>query len=192
MNVQETPNPLSLKFVIPQGVTEGQYMSFFTPEEVKHVAVLKEILELPGVAHIFLAPDFLTVTRSEDTPWSLLQSIILCILKHYESSFPLIGLVSAVQKEVPVIDYSQDEEAIIQEIQALIATRVRPNVEADGGTIEFDHLKDGVVYVKLAGACSGCPHSSQTLTYGIENLLKHYIPEVQRVEALMHDMVEMD
>ena len=191
MNVQETPNPLSLKFIIPQGVTSEQYMSFFAPEEAKDVPVLKEILSLPGVAHVFLAPDFITVTRTEDTPWSLLQSIILCILKHYESSFPLLNL-EVVSKETPILEYSQDDAAIIEEIQALIATRVRPNVEADGGTIEFDHWKNGVVYVRLAGACSGCPHSSETLTYGIENLLKHYIPEIERVEALMHDLAEVE
>lgn len=194
MQAQETPNPLSLKFLIPGGATRGEYLSFFSAQEVKHFPVLKEILELPGVEHIFLAPDFMTVTRKEETPWSLLQSIILCVLQHYKQSFPLENITSSnsfVETPETHIQYTEDERAIVEEIETLIATRVRPNVEADGGTIQFAYMVNGIVYVRLEGACAGCPHSSQTLTYGIENLLKYYIPEVQRVEAVTDDMVSV-
>ena len=190
MNIQETPNPLSVKFIIPSGVTQGEYVSFFTPQEVLHIPVLKEILELPGVQHLFLAPDFMTLTKDEETPWTLLQSIVLCVLKHYSAAFPLHGLGRTALLEKEDISYTEDEQSIIEEIETLIATRVRPNVEADGGTIQFDHMdmERGIVYVRLEGACSGCPHSAETLTYGIENLLKHYIPEVHSVEAVTDDM----
>ncbi|PPE03741.1 NifU family protein [Holospora curviuscula] len=190
MYVQDTPNPLSIKIVIPSGVTRGEYVSFFSAQEALHIPVLKEILELPGVQHIFLAPEFMTVTKDEMTPWNLLQSIVMCVLNHYSSSFPLNKLGEAPVLEEKNISYTQEEQSILEEIETLIATRVRPNVEADGGTIQFDHMdmERGIVYVRLEGACSGCPHSAETLTYGIENLLKHYIPEVHSVEAVMDDM----
>ena len=190
MNIQETPNPLSMKFIIPSGVTQGEYVSFFSPDEVLHIPVLKEILDLPGVQHIFLAPDFMTLTKDEETPWSLLQSIVLCILKYYSAAFPLNELAKNQVLLKKNTSYTEDEQSIIEEIEKLIATRVRPNVEADGGTIQFDHMdiERGIVYVRLEGACSGCPHSAETLTYGIENLLKHYVPEVNSVEAITDDV----
>ncbi|ETZ05404.1 MULTISPECIES: NifU family protein [Holospora] len=193
IKIQETPNPLSVKFVIPLGVTTGEYISFFSKQEAQHIPVLRQIFELPGIQHIFLAPDFMTITKDEETPWGLLQSIVMCILNHHRTDFPLKELTSScalekiTTKEPPC--YTQDEQSIIEEIEALIATRVRPNVEADGGIIQFHSMdmERGIVYVRLEGACSGCPHSKETLTYGIENLLKHYIPEVQSVEEILDD-----
>ncbi|ETZ07317.1 NifU-like protein 5, mitochondrial [Holospora obtusa F1] len=194
MNIQKTPNPLSLKFIISSGVTSGGYTSFFNSQEAQHIPVVKEILDLPGVQHIFLAPDFITITKDQETPWSLLRSIIVCILDHYNASFPLKKLdqcAESVKKEAKyVTDYTEDEKTIIEEIELLIATRIRPNIEEDGGIIHFDHMdmERGIVYVRLDGACSGCPHSKETLTYGIENLLKHYIPEVRSVEEISDDV----
>lgn len=170
-----------------KSVCEKDYHSFFQASEVEGIPVLEEIFSLPGVCSLFIAPDFITVTKSEEVTWSLLESVIFSILTHYQDSFPLTWVKSAT--ELPPVTVSLEgwkpedphTEAICKEIEELLASKIRPNVEADGGAISFKAFVDGVVYVQLWGACASCPHSTQTLQHGVEQLLRFYIPEVKSV-----------
>jgi Fe-S cluster biogenesis protein NfuA len=186
MYTEETPNPLALKFILGKPIVhEGHYL-FSSLQEAQGLPVLEDILSLPGIESLLLTREFLTVTKTGDVPWSLLESIILSALEHHFSSFPLSP---AEPRSATSHDQFQewvppDEETaeICREIESLIATRIRPAVEADGGIISFRAFQEGIVYVQLQGACSTCPMSSETLKNGIQQTLTYYIPEVVSVE----------
>jgi len=187
---ETTPNPLALKIVLGMPPVNHGYFLFSSLSQGKHHPVLEDILSLPGIESLLLTPDFITVNKTADVPWTLLESIVMSVLQHHLSAFPL-------DLESPaVLEKNQDKwhnwqpetpemAAICKDIQDLIDSRIRPAVEADGGMISFSGYEDGIVYVQLQGACSTCPHSQETLTGGIEQTLKYYIPEVKEVRLVV-------
>ncbi len=171
-----TPNPLTLKFIPGVDVMEEGTISI--SNDKKGISPLADgLFEIEGVESVFLGSDFITITKSQAGEWDVLKPAILtAIMDHFVAGKPLLNASSATES------VNEDEDTIVTQIKELIDTRVRPAVAEDGGDIIFHSFEDGVVYLEMHGACSGCPSSTVTLKEGIENLLKHYIPEVVAVE----------
>lgn len=179
-----TPNPNTLKFLPGQEVL-GPRTAFFTDKENATQSPLAAALfVLPEIRAIFYGSDFITVTKTEIASWDILKpQILTTMMEHYQSGNPLMldeKPVAAVNTET----YSEDQQEIVDQIKELLETRVRPAVAQDGGDIIFHSFKEGIVYLEMHGACSGCPSSTATLKSGIENMLKHYVPEVMAVEPV--------
>jgi Fe-S cluster biogenesis protein NfuA len=179
IQTEPTPNPMTLKFLPGQAVL-GEGTRFYTSAKAAAESPLAErLFGIDGVSAIFLGSDFVTVTKKHDMEWSLIKTDILTtIMDHYVAGKPVI-LGQVERKKASV----EGEDAIVTQIKELIETRVRPAVAMDGGDIVFHSFADGVVKLEMHGSCSGCPSSTLTLKNGIENMLKHYIPEVVAVEA---------
>ncbi len=188
IQTESTPNPLTLKFLPGREVTGEGSREFRSPEEAQASALAKALFEIDGVARVFFGPDFLTVTRhAGDLEWRQLKAPILAqIMEHYTSGQPLYasegGSTEGHGHDETV--YEGDTAQIVTEIKDLLDSRIRPAVAQDGGDILFNRFDaaTGVVYLHMKGACSGCPSSTATLKAGVENLLKHYVPEVTSVE----------
>jgi Fe-S cluster biogenesis protein NfuA len=182
IQTEETPNPATLKFipgktVLPEGTRE-----FRNPDEA-HVSPLAErIFSVDGVTGVFLGHDFVTVTK-ERAEWPHIKPAVLgAIMEHYLSGAPVLA-----QGSTELVDDANFDEAdaeTVAVIKDLIETRVRPAVANDGGDITFQGFREGVVYLHMRGACAGCPSSTATLKQGIENLLRHFVPEVEEVRAV--------
>lgn len=183
IQTEPTPNPNTMKFLPGQDVL-GDETAFFTDKENAGASPLASALfELPDIRAVFYGADFITVTKKEGASWDVLKpQILTTVMEHYQSGNPL--LVNVKKKEAKAENYSAEEQEIVDQIKELIETRVRPAVAQDGGDIIFHAYKDGIVKLEMHGACSGCPSSSATLKSGIENMLKHYVPEVVAVEAV--------
>jgi Fe-S cluster biogenesis protein NfuA len=187
IQTEQTPNPLTLKFLPGKPVTGEGTREFRDAEAAEASSLARDLFTIEGVARVFFGPDFITVSRDGDShlEWPQLKAPILAaIMEHYTSGEPLVsegaGGTSAHTDGV----YSADVEQVVSEIKELLDTRVRPAVAQDGGDILFERFdpETGVVFLNMKGACSGCPSSTATLKSGVENLLKHYVPEVVRVE----------
>lgn len=183
IQTEPTPNPNTMKFLPGQDVM-GERTAFFTDKENASVSPLAGALfELPNIRAIFYGSDFITVTKAPDAAWDVMKpQILTTIMEHYQSGNPL--MVEAKPKAEKTEHYSADELEIVDQIKELLETRVRPAVAQDGGDIIFHSYKDGIVHLEMHGACAGCPSSTATLKSGIENMLKHYVPEVVAVEAV--------
>ena len=180
IQTEATPNPSTIKFLPGQAVLEAGSAEFKSLDESDNSPLAQRLFRLQGVSGVFLGNDFVSVSKADDTDWSMLKPMILgALMEHFSTGQPVI-LGGAVEKS----DVSEDDDEISVQIKELIATRVRPMVMMDGGDIEFDHFDDGVVYLRMRGACSGCPSSTATLKVGIENMLKHFVPEVKEVRAV--------
>ncbi len=190
IQIQETPNPSTLKFV-PQAqvMAEGVY-SVVSQKEAEASPLAKKLWSLSGVEALLFGSDFVSVTKTPQIEWFSLKPIIMGVMmEHFVAQEPFFY-------QEPLDDNPQedlgsqssgvhgDSSEIANEIRALIDTRIRPAVAMDGGDIVFERFEEGVVYVSLKGACSGCPSSTQTLKSGIETMLMHYVPEVKEVRAL--------
>jgi Fe-S cluster biogenesis protein NfuA len=176
---EQTPNPDALKFVPDAALTAGERRWFSTGEGSP---LAGRLFALAGVQRVFIAPDFVTVTRSPDGPaWSELRyPAIAAIADHFASGEPAIsGAENGAGEAV-------DEDEVVADIRQVLALHVRPGVARDGGDVVFERfdLETGVVWLKLEGACGGCPSSRMTLKAGIERLLRRYVPEVTRVEQV--------
>jgi Fe-S cluster biogenesis protein NfuA len=181
IQTEQTPNPATLKFlpgcqVMPSGTAN------FTSSEAARVSPLAEqLLSLPEVSGVFLGMDFITVTKAGDGDWYLLKpSILAAIMEHFTAGRPVL-LADPAGSAAPV---DGEEDEVVAQIKELLETRVRPAVAQDGGDIIFHDFEDGIVYLHMQGSCSGCPSSTATLKAGIENMLRHYIPEVVEVRAV--------
>lgn len=186
IQTEKTPNPNVLKFVPGERVMESGTATFKTKEEAQKNSPLATILfEIPDVNQVFFGSDFVTVTKGEEANWDMLKAQVLTsIMDHYISGKPIIeDGENSHQNKNTANTINENDSDIVKEIKELIDTRVRPAVAEDGGDIIYQDFKEGIVYLELHGACSGCPSSIVTLKNGIENMLKHYIPEVQAVEA---------
>jgi NFU1 iron-sulfur cluster scaffold homolog, mitochondrial len=178
IEVTDTPNPNTMKFNPGIQVLEKGIMSFTSLEEATDSPLAKSVLKIPGVSAIFLSEEFITVTKDPQENWEYLKPIVLAeLLDHFASGFPVIENANKV-------DALSNDNEVVKKIKNILEERVRPAVAMDGGDIVFNHFKDGIVYVELHGACSGCPSSTVTLKNGVENMLKHYVPEVESVEAI--------
>lgn len=183
IETQITPNPQTLKFVPGVEVLKSGTWNFTDCNDAEQSPLAKEIFKIKGVKAVFLATDFITVTKGSEHEWEYLKPIVLAaIMDHYMSGMPIINVVREVANNNNSLTINNDE--LTKQIIELIETRVRPAVAEDGGDIVFKDFKKGVVYLELHGACSGCPSSTITLKNGIENMLKHYVPEVEKVEAI--------
>jgi Fe-S cluster biogenesis protein NfuA len=181
IQTEQTPNPATLKF-LPGCPVMTSGTANFTSEEAARVSPLAErLFSLPDVTGVFLGADFVTVMKSEEADWYRLKPAILAvIMEHFTAGRPvLLGepATSAATSE-------EEEDEVVVQIKELLETRVRPAVAQDGGDIIFHDFEDGVVYLHMQGSCSGCPSSTATLKAGIENMLRHYIPEVVEVRAI--------
>lgn len=183
IQTEATPNPNTMKFLPGQDVL-GTGTAFFTDEDNAGKSPLaRALFAIKDVRAVFYGADFITVTKAEDASWEVLKpSVLTTIMEHYVSGNPLI--VDAPAKEATAKSYSAEDQEIVDQIKELIETRVRPAVAQDGGDIVFHAFEDGIVKLEMHGACAGCPSSTATLKQGIENMLKHYVPEVIAVEPV--------
>jgi len=179
IQTEQTPNPSTLKFLPGRVVMDKGTMDFAGVDAAHSSPLAKRLFAVEGVERVFFGADFVTVTKAGDKDWQVLKpSILGGIMEHYTSGEPVI----AGDAQAPEGAAADDDEVVAQ-IKELLDTRVRPAVAQDGGDIVFQDFRDGVVYLHMQGSCSGCPSSTATLKMGIENLLKHYVPEVVEVQA---------
>jgi Fe-S cluster biogenesis protein NfuA len=177
-----TPNPASLKFLPGRVVMERGTADFRSVEGANSSILAQNLFKIEGVEGVFFGSDFISITKSENFDWQILKpSVLGAISVHYESGASIIDKIENTEKNSTV---TKDSEIVVQ-IKELLDTKVRPAVAMDGGDITFSDFKDGIVFLHMQGACSGCPSSTATLKAGIENMLKHYVPEVQGVEPVM-------
>ncbi|MFN3953705.1 MAG: NifU family protein [Pararhodobacter sp.] len=181
IQTESTPNPATLKFLPGQTVLGQGTADFPAAEAAGPSPLARAIFAAEGVTGVFLGSDFITVTKAEAVDWAHIKPAILgAIMEHYQSGRPVMeGAAEAAHAE-------QDgpDAEIVEQIKELLDTRVRPAVAQDGGDITFHGFERGVVYLHMKGACAGCPSSTLTLKMGIENLLRHYIPEVTEVRPV--------
>ena len=189
IETETTPNPASLKFLPGQPVMQSGSREFASPEAAEASPLAQAIFDTGEVVNVFFGSDFISVTAAPGADWSALKpQVVAILLDHFVSEAPLFVGGTAAGIAVPPEDEMvvEDDPAnadIVAQINELLETRVRPAVAGDGGDIAYRGFKDGVVYLTLQGACSGCPSSTATLKHGIEGLLKHYVPEVVEVRA---------
>ncbi len=186
IQTEETPNPVTLKFLPGCTVLESGTADFPTPESAEGRSPLAQALfAVDGVAGVFLGHDFITVTKAGGVDWPLLKPPVLgVIMEHFTANRPVLVNRPEGGPAEEAGDGDGEDAVVVGQIKELLDTRVRPAVAMDGGDIQFHGFEHGVVYLTLQGACSGCPSSTMTLKSGIENLLRHYIPEVTEVRAV--------
>ncbi len=183
IQTESTPNPATLKFLPGQTVLGAGTADFTSPEEAAASPLAYRIFRTEGVGAVFLGADFITVTKADAVEWDHIKPAVLgAIMEHFQSGRPAIEGAAATGHT----DHDSEDEnsQVISQIKDLLDTRVRPAVAQDGGDITFHGFDHGVVYLHMQGACAGCPSSTLTLKMGIENLLKHYIPEVTEVRPV--------
>ncbi len=179
IQTEQTPNPATLKFLPGRTVMEHGVAEFTDPDEAERLSPLaRRIFAVAGISGVYLGSDFISVTKGADVDWQIVKPAVLgAVMEHFMSGEP-VAAPEAVLGEAP----TEDDETVRQ-IKELIDTRVRPAVARDGGDIVFHGFDRGIVYLHMRGACSGCPSSTATLRHGIENLLRHFCPDVQEVRA---------
>ncbi|MGE0754723.1 MAG: NifU family protein [Alphaproteobacteria bacterium] len=181
IQTEATPNPLTLKFLPGRVVLETGTVFYTSAESAGESPLAVALFAVDGVNAVFLSGDFISVTKRDDADWQVLKPLLLTtIMDHLTAEKP----VMAKKQTKPVASSGADDDELSAQIRELIDTRVRPAVAQDGGDIIFKGFEDGIVKLELHGACQGCPSSSATLKQGIENMLKHYVPEVIAVEAV--------
>lgn len=182
IQTEETPNPNALKFLPGSEVSPSGPVFFNSNEEaLQRSSLAAKIFQIGNVEAVFYGTDFITVTKSQETNWNLLKpEILMVIMDHLVAGMPVFDEPQNTFKEIDTDGMSDVEKQIVE----IIETRVRPSVAMDGGDIIYQGFENGVVYLQLRGACSGCPSSSITLKNGIESMLQHFVPEVISVEAV--------
>jgi Fe-S cluster biogenesis protein NfuA len=183
IQTESTPNPATLKFLPGQTVLEAGTADFPSAEAAGKSPLAERLFALEGVTGVFFGNDFVTVTKTDETEWDHVKPAILgAIMEHFQSGQPVMaGEADATSGHA---DHHGEDGEIVGQIKELLDTRVRPAVAQDGGDITFHGFERGVVYLYMQGACAGCPSSTITLKMGIENLLRHYIPEVTEVRPV--------
>ena len=182
IQTEATPNPATLKFIPGKPVIPGATREYLSAEEAVDSPLAQRLFGINGISGIFLGQDFITVTKTVGEWQHLKPAILGLIMEHYMSGAPVVMTETA---EAPKSEFfSVEDGEIVSTIKELLETRGRPAVAQDGGDITFHGFKEGVVYLNMKGACSGCPSSTATLKHGIENLLRHFIPEVTEVRPV--------
>jgi Fe-S cluster biogenesis protein NfuA len=180
IQTEPTPNPATLKFLPGQTVMGRGTADFAAAEDAARSPLAQRLFQIEGVARVFLGSDFISITKKDTEEWHVLKPAILgALMEHLTAGRPIIE-----SEGDESLASSEEETEVVKEIKELLDTRVRPAVAQDGGDITFRGFEGGIVYLHMQGSCAGCPSSTATLKMGIENLLKHYIPEVEGVEAV--------
>lgn len=186
IQTEQTPNPASLKFLPGCEVMVKGTAEFTSAAGASPSPLAERLFKIDGVAGVFLGSDFVTITKSDAIEWPQLKPLLLgVIMEHFTTGQPVMRdehLQDA--SHVGTSSVNEEDDEIVRQIKELLDTRIRPAVAADGGDIAFASFEDGIVYLQMRGACAGCPSSTATLKMGIENLLKHFIPEVAEVRAI--------
>jgi Fe-S cluster biogenesis protein NfuA len=181
IQTEQTPNPATLKFLPGRVVMKKGTANFPDRAAARRSPLADRLFALPQVAGVFLGSDFITVTKHEEADWYQLKPAVLAaIMEHFTTGQPVLD----PQAEEEAAPAAEEEDEIVAQIKELLETRVRPAVAMDGGDIIFHDYADGVVYLTMQGSCSGCPSSTATLKAGIENMLRHYIPQVVEVRQV--------
>ncbi len=182
IQTESTPNPATLKFLPGQTVMETGTADFPSAEGSESSPLAQRIFAVSGVNAVFLGRDFVTITKDDSAEWDHIKpSLLGAIMEHFQSGQPVMVGDSAAEHQA---NHSGEDAEIVGQIKELLDSRVRPAVAQDGGDITFHGFERGVVYLQMKGACAGCPSSTMTLKMGIENLLRHYIPEVTEVRPV--------
>ncbi len=177
IQTEETPNPLVMKFIPECKIVESGVAEYTNAEEAEKSHLAKLLFNIDGVESVFISPDFLSVTKDKQKDWTLLKTDILCVLVDFFASNNRGDILSEINGN----EIKEDDDEIVKQIKILINERVRPAVAHDGGDVVFHSFIDGVLYLEMRGACAGCPSAGATLKMGIENMMKHYIPEIIEV-----------
>ena len=182
IQTEETPNPATLKFLPGKSVLQAGTADFASELAAKQSPLAQTIFRVKGVCGVFLGNDFITVTKETSEDWDHLKpEILAAILDHFQSENPVLASEAG---KISHAEHNGPDEELVNQIKQLLDTRVRPAVAQDGGDITFHGFEDGIVYLHMQGACAGCPSSTMTLKMGIENLLRHYIPQVTEVRPV--------
>ncbi len=184
IQTEATPNPATLKFlpgrvVMPEGT--------FDARDARGAAgspLAERLFEIPGVAGVFFGYDFITVTKSEGEWQHLKPAILGAIMEHFMAGAPILRETAAPDSDAGEEFFDEEDAPTVATIKELLETRIRPAVAGDGGDITFRGFRDGVVYLAMKGSCSGCPSSTATLKHGIQNLLRHFLPDVREVQSV--------
>ena len=188
IQTEATPNPATLKFLPGQTVVEQGSYDFRSAEDAAKSPLALRLFDVKDVTGVFLGYDFVTITKSDGSnaiEWQHLKPAILgSIMEHFMSGDPVLVGEQAPQGDLEEEFFEPEDKKTVELIKELLETRVRPAVAQDGGDIAFRGFKEGVVYLHMRGACAGCPSSTATLKHGIQNLLRHFIPDVLEVEAI--------
>lgn len=179
IQTEATPNPATLKFLPGREVMASGGIDFRTADKAGRSPLAKRLFAVEGVAGVYLGGDFIAVTKTEATDWSQIKTQLLgAIMEHFMTGEPVV-----LEDKAGPAQTGEDSD-VVRQIKELLDTRVRPAVAQDGGDIVFEGFDKGIVYLHMQGACSGCPSSTATLRHGVQNMLKHYIPEVVEVRAV--------
>ena len=184
IQTEATPNPATLKFIPGRPVLGDGTLEFRNPDETEGSPLAARLFEIDGVTGVFFGSDFISVTKSEGEWQHLKPAILGAIMEHFQSGDPVTAGGQTGYSETEGEFFAPEDADIVNTIKELLETRVRPAVAQDGGDITFHGYRDGVVFLHMRGACSGCPSSTATLRHGIENLLRHFIPEVQEIRPV--------
>lgn len=186
IQTEATPNPATLKFLPGQTVLNSGSAEYRSAEDAQNSPLALRLFEVPGVTGVFFGYDFITITKDDNSTsdWPQLKPAVLgAIMEHFMSGQPVM-----IDENSPNLSgdefFEEGDAQIVTTIKELLETRVRPAVAQDGGDITFKGFREGTVYLQMKGACAGCPSSTATLKHGVQNLLRHFIPEVQEVEAV--------
>lgn len=183
IQTESTPNPATMKFLPGQDVMPSGTADFTDAEGAKASPLADRLFGLGDIEGVFFGSDFVTVTKSEAVEWNHIRpSVLGAIMDHFTSGAPLMA--EGAENATGHAAAADDDDPLVVQIKDILDTRVRPAVAQDGGDIVFHGFEEGVVYLNMIGACAGCPASTATLKNGVENLLKHFVPEVQEVRAV--------
>src|SRR6202166_3358351 len=184
IQTEATPNPATLKFLPGRAVLEGATLDLRDAEQAAQSPLAERLFGIAGITGVFFGSDFITVTKSAGEWPQLKPAILGAIMEHYLSGAPLVAAGEAKAADAADEFFDAADADTVATIKELIETRVRPAVASDGGDITFKGFKDGVVYLNMKSSCSGCPSSTATLKHGIQNLLKHFVPDVVEVRPV--------
>jgi Fe-S cluster biogenesis protein NfuA len=185
IQTEATPNPASLKFLPGRSVLGSGTAEYRDAADAEASPLAERLFAVPGVSGVFLGSDFITVTKSAGEWPHIKPAVLGAIMEHFMSGTPVL-------REAPAADdgeefFAEADADTVATIKELIETRVRPAVAQDGGDITFRGFRDGTVYLNMRGSCAGCPSSTATLKHGIQNLLRHFVPEVREIQEVVAD-----